>query len=147
MGGRSVPRRRHAARAARRGQTAAGLDHPFICKVYEIGDTDGRVFIVMEYVEGETLHLSSRRALLPARHVVEIAYELTQALDAAHRRGLVHRDLKPANVMVDAQGHVKVMDFGLAKQMAPPNNQALALTPGPHGSTRLACSGGVLDVL
>ena len=104
-------------RLRREALAAAALDHPFICKVYEIGDADGRVFIVMEYIEGETLHASSRRAQLPVRQVIDIAYQLAQALDAAHRRGLVHRDLKPANVMVTPQGHVKVMDFGLAKQV------------------------------
>lgn len=104
-------------RLRREALAAAALDHPFICKVYEIGDADGRVFIVMEYVEGDTLHVASRRGLLPVRQVVEIAHELTQALDAAHRRGIVHRDLKPANVMLTPQGHVKVMDFGLAKQV------------------------------
>ena len=129
-------------RLRREALAAAALDHPFICKVYEIGDTDGRVFIAMEYVEGETLHISSRRALLPVRHVVEIAYELTQALDAAHRRGLVHRDLKPANVMVDAQGHVKVMDFGLAKQMAPRDKPGAGRDAGPGGHPSKASTTG-----
>jgi tetratricopeptide (TPR) repeat protein/predicted Ser/Thr protein kinase len=104
-------------RLRREALAAAALDHPFICKVYEIGDAAGRLFIVMEYVEGETLDATSRQTLLPLRQVVDIAHQLTQALDAAHRRGILHRDLKPANVMVTAQGHVKVMDFGLAKQV------------------------------
>lgn len=104
-------------RLRREALAAAALDHPFICKVYEIGDQDGRAFIVMEYVEGETLHAAARRGPLAVRQVVDIAYELAQALDAAHRRGVVHRDLKPANVMVTPQGHVKVMDFGLAKRV------------------------------
>lgn len=108
-------------RLRREALAAAALDHPFICKVFEIGDAEGRFFIVMEYVEGETLHSASRRELLPLRQVVDIAYELTQALDAAHRRGVLHRDLKPANVMLTSQGHVKVLDFGLAKQVAAPS--------------------------
>ncbi len=113
-------------RLRREALAAAALDHPFICKVHEIGDADGRVFIVMEYVEGDTLHAASRRAPLPVRQVVEIAHELTQALDAAHRRGIVHRDLKPANVMLTRQGHVKVMDFGLAKQVVARTTPAAA---------------------
>ncbi len=115
-------------RLRREALAAAALDHPFICKVYEIGDAGGRVFIVMEYIEGETLHAASRGARLPVRQVIDIAHELTQALDAAHRRGVVHRDLKPANVMLTPQGHVKVMDFGLAKQVV--------ARPHPSGAGR-----------
>jgi serine/threonine protein kinase len=94
-------------RLRREALAAAALDHPFICKVFEIGDADGRFFIVMEYVEGETLHAAARRAALPLRQVIDVAHELAQALDAAHRRGLLHRDLKPANVILTSQGHVK----------------------------------------
>ncbi len=123
-------------RLRREALAAAALDHPFICRVHEIGDADGRMFIVMEYVEGDTLHTHARRALLPVRQVIDIAHELTQALDAAHRRGLVHRDLKPANVMLTPQGHVRVMDFGLAKQIvARPNPPGAGSEPGTqtHG--------------
>jgi tetratricopeptide (TPR) repeat protein/predicted Ser/Thr protein kinase len=134
-------------RLRREALAAAALDHPYICKVYEIGDADGRVFIVMEYVEGDTLHAASRRGLLPVRQVVEIAHELTQALDAAHRRGIVHRDLKPANVMLTPQGHVKVMDFGLAKQVvartapAAADAQTEAGAASPRAATALTDAG------
>jgi tetratricopeptide (TPR) repeat protein/predicted Ser/Thr protein kinase len=121
-------------RLRREALAAAALDHPFICKVFEIGDADGRFFIVMEYVEGETLHASSQ-ALLPLRQVIDIAHELAQALDAAHRRGILHRDLKPANVMMTSQGHVKVLDFGLAKQVV--SAQASA-----HASSHAAATMG-----
>jgi tRNA A-37 threonylcarbamoyl transferase component Bud32/tetratricopeptide (TPR) repeat protein len=107
-------------RLRREALAAAALDHPFICKIYEIGDAEGRTFIVMEYVEGETLHVAARRELLPVRQIVDIATELAQALEVAHGRGVVHRDLKPSNVMVTTQGHVKVLDFGLAKQTVEP---------------------------
>ena len=103
-------------RLRREALAAAALDHPYICKIYEIGDADDRTFIVMEYVEGETLQVTSSRELLPVRQIVDIAHELAQALELAHGRGVVHRDLKPSNVMVTPQGHVKVLDFGLAKQ-------------------------------
>ena len=81
-------------RLRRQALAATALDHPFIGKVYEIGDSDGRVCLVMEYVEGETLQAAARRALLPVKHVLDIAHELTQALDAAHRRRLVHREAR-----------------------------------------------------
>jgi tetratricopeptide (TPR) repeat protein len=97
---------------------AAALDHPFICKIHEIGQSGERLFIVMEYVEGSTLHAVSERQVLASQQIVEIAIEIAEALDEAHRRGLIHRDLKPSNIMLTSQGHVKVMDFGLAKQLA-----------------------------
>ena len=106
-------------RFRREALSAAALDHPFICKIHEIGDDGGRLFIVMEYVEGETLNAAPRGELLPLPRVIEMATELAEALDAAHRRGIIHRDLKPSNVMLTPQGHVKVMDFGLAKQLDP----------------------------
>jgi tetratricopeptide (TPR) repeat protein len=102
-------------RFRREALAAAGLDHPFICKVFEIGDADGRLFIVMEFVAGETLHDSLRRGPLPSGDLLALALELTDALEAAHTHNIVHRDLKPANIMLTSQRHVKVMDFGLAK--------------------------------
>ena len=104
-------------RFRREALAAASIDHPFICKIHEIGEADGHTFIVMEYVEGETLQALAGRGLVPPRQVADIANELAQAIEEAHRRGVVHRDLKPSNVMVTPQGHVKVMDFGLARQM------------------------------
>ena len=98
-------------RLRREALAAAALDHPYICKIHEIGDADGRTFIVMEYVEGETLQVAARRELLSVRQVIDIAHELAQALETAHGRGVDHRDLKPSNVMVTIQGHVKVLDF------------------------------------
>ena len=124
-------------RLRREALAAAALDHPFICKIHEIGDADGRTFIVMEYVEGETLQVAAGGDLLPVRQIVDIAHELAQALEVAHGRGVVHRDLKPSNIMVTTQGHVKVMDFGLAKQMSV---SATAGT-GSDAGTRLTDAG------
>src|SRR6266545_3796153 len=99
------------------------------------------MFIVMEYVEGETLHVAAHRALLPMRQVIDIAHELAQALDAAHRRSIIHRDLKPANVIVTPQGHVKVMDFGLAKQLVAPASATVGTGAGSDAGTLLTESG------
>ena len=102
-------------RFQREARSAAALDHPFICKIYEVTETDARLCIAMEYVIGETLQMRMEREALPVRRIVEIATEVAEALEEAHKHRIVHRDLKPANVMLTEQGHVKVMDFGLAK--------------------------------
>lgn len=94
---------------------AARLDHPFICKVYEAGESDGRPFIAMEYVEGTPLRDRLAAGPLSLREAVRLAAEIAEALDFAHRRGVIHRDVKPSNVMVAADGHAKVLDFGVAK--------------------------------
>lgn len=106
------------ARLRREAKSAASLDHPYICKVYEVGESDdGRAFIAMEYVDGETLAERLEREPLSAKTSVRLAREIAEALGKAHEHGIVHRDLKPANVMLSRDGHVKVMDFGLAKRV------------------------------
>jgi serine/threonine protein kinase len=99
-------------------RSAAALDHPFICKVYETGEVDGRPFIVMEYVEGEGLNDRLLSGTPPLKETLRIAVEIAEALATAHTRGIVHRDLKPSNIMLTQDGHVKVMDFGLAKYVS-----------------------------
>src|SRR6516162_6939772 len=104
-------------RLRREALAAAALDHPFICKIFEIGEDQGTLFIVMEYVSGETLYARLRAGPLPRSEALRIAAEVVEALEAAHAKPLVHRDLKPANVMLTPQGRAKVMDFGLAKRL------------------------------
>lgn len=109
----SVARRRLLDEA----KAAASLDHPYVCKIYEIGEAEGKTFIAMEFVEGETLKLRLCRAPLPLKLTLQITMEIAEALAKAHERRIVHRDLKPANIMLTLDGHVKVMDFGIAKRM------------------------------
>lgn len=111
-------------RFLREAKSAAALDHPYICKIYEIGDADGRSFIAMEYVHGETLADHLARAGLTLEAVRRIAAEIAEALELAHSEGIVHRDLKPSNIMITTGGHVKVLDFGLAKRVAPASKES-----------------------
>lgn len=119
------------ARFRREALSAAALDHPFICKIFEIGDAGPRAFIVMELVPGETLQEILTRGPVPPGDVVALGLELTDALEAAHGRGIVHRDLKPGNVMVTPQRHAKLMDFGLATVVTDDSDRARMTTMTP----------------
>ena len=110
-------------RLLREAKSAAALDHPFICHIHEVGEVEGKSFIAMEYVQGMTLQDKLARGPLPIREAVGIAAEIAEALEAAHKQSLVHRDLKPSNIMLTPEGHVKVMDFGLAKRVTPVESQ------------------------
>jgi len=96
-------------------RSAASIDHPYTCKVFEAGEWEGRPFIVMEYVEGETLAERLKSNRLDIDETLRIASEISEALADAHDRSIVHCDLKPSNVMIARSGHVKLMDFGLAR--------------------------------
>ena len=102
-------------RLLREARAAASLDHPFICKIFEAGEHEGKIFIVMEYLEGKDLKGMLEKETLPLRDSLQLALEIAEALEDAHKKGIVHRDLKPSNIMLTPQGHAKVMDFGLAK--------------------------------
>jgi serine/threonine protein kinase/dienelactone hydrolase len=104
-------------RFLREAKSAATLDHPHICVVHEANEVEGSPFIVMEYVEGESLKARLERGPLPPEQTLQLAAEIAEALQEAHSKHIIHRDLKPANVMITRAGHVKVMDFGLAKRL------------------------------
>lgn len=93
---------------------AASLDHPYICKVYELIETPAETLIVMEFVEGETLAAKLERGVPPLDATLLMGSEISEGLAAAHARGVVHRDIKPSNLMITPHGHVKILDFGLA---------------------------------
>jgi tetratricopeptide (TPR) repeat protein len=100
-------------------KAAAGLDHPGICSIYEVGEDDGRVFIVMQYIDGQVLAERIWKRALPPGEVLEIGIQAAQALAEAHAAGIIHRDIKPQNIIVTPRGQVKVLDFGLAKHDGP----------------------------
>ncbi len=102
-------------RILREAKAAAALDHPYICKVFEVGRTGEADFIVMEYLEGVTLRGKLIEGPLSVHDAIVYACEIAEALSHAHAKGVIHRDLKPANIMLTTAGHVKIMDFGLAK--------------------------------
>ncbi len=104
-------------RLRREAKASAALDHPYICKVHELTELDGRTGIVMEYVSGESLLDASTKRTLTTARVLELAGEIAEALEEAHAHGVVHRDLKPSNFILTDQGHVKVMDFGMARRL------------------------------
>jgi serine/threonine protein kinase/tetratricopeptide (TPR) repeat protein len=108
--------RKGRLRLVQEARAAAALDHPFICKIYETGDFQGMPFIAMEFIEGLNLKDKLDEGPLSEREALHIIQETAEALEKAHEKGILHRDLKPANIMLTPQGHVKVMDFGLAKR-------------------------------
>src|SRR4029077_7591198 len=101
-------------RFEREARTIASLNHPHICTLFDIGQQDGIDFLVMEYLEGETLAERLKKGPLPLGQVLPYAIEIADALDKAHRKGITHRDLKPGNIMLTKSG-TKLLDFGLAK--------------------------------
>jgi len=104
-------------RFLREAQSAAALDHPYICHIHEVGEAEGKSFIAMEYVEGHTLKDRLDQGRVPLEDALLIGSEVAEALEKAHKAGVVHRDLKPSNMMITTEGHAKVMDFGLAKRL------------------------------
>jgi serine/threonine protein kinase/dienelactone hydrolase len=105
-------------RFLREAKLSAALDHPYICSIHEVAEAENKSFIVMEYIEGQTLRERLDKGPLPLKDALEWAIEITEALSAAHEKGIIHRDLKPSNIMLPRTGHAKIMDFGLAKQFS-----------------------------
>jgi eukaryotic-like serine/threonine-protein kinase len=103
-------------RFRREAETIAALSHPHICVVYDVGEHEGKSFIVMEYVDGVNLKTHMTRRALSTADIVEITLQIAGALGAAHARSIVHRDIKPGNLLIATTGEMKVVDFGLARR-------------------------------
>jgi len=102
-------------RFIREAQAAAALDHPNICTIYEAEEAEGQAYIAMAYIEGQSLRERIAKSPLPAEEAMDIAVQVAEGLEEAHKKGIIHRDIKSANIMVTEKGQAKIMDFGLAK--------------------------------
>jgi serine/threonine protein kinase len=133
-------------RFEREARTIASLNHPHICTLFDIGQQDGVDYLVMEYLEGETLSQRLNKGPLPLEQVLQFAIEISDALDKAHRKGVTHRDLKPSNIMLTKTG-TKLLDFGLAKlkqEVAPAN---VPLSELPTANDPLTAEGSIVGTM
>ena len=129
-------------RFEREAKTISSLSHPHICALYDVGSQDGVEFLVMEYLEGETLTDRLSKGALPVEQTLRFGIEIADALEKAHRQGIIHRDLKPGNVMLTKSG-VKLLDFGLAKAVAPVSSKS-SMTALPTVTPNLTQEGTIL---
>jgi len=138
------PQRRE--RFEREAKAVSSLNHPHICTLHDVGEQDGTHFLVMELVEGQTLEQRLQRGRLPLDQVLEYAIQIADALDKAHRQGVVHRDLKPGNIMLTKSG-VKLLDFGLAKLKGDQATVSPMSQMPTHGTAPLTAEGTILGTL